>query len=729
MAWGLVVAVCLGSAWLLRGLLIYEKHVKVGLVDLRGGFADAWLALLVVGLVGSALATRRWWGRLLGIVIISSFVLASFAMYEFISIFDSLHALSHVGYLQDATFLGGSARHLRHPVLLLSMLALAITAVWFARCPPRSWWRRWFVALAASACAQAVIPASGEVDEWRQRHAIQANSSFLPSLPAFRTRTTREEVRAVFRGDLGGTRWIEPLVHRPNVLLILVEAASGAYLPSVAAAEGVTSDVRMPKLDALSQRHLLLSRVVAHQRQTNRGEYAILCGDYPKLLTDQSKMTEQVYGPVRRCLPAVLRDAGYRTVYIQAAPLAFMLKDQFMPKAGFEQLVGEPAFERSYARTDWGVDDRAFFEQALERVSALHEGGDPFFATLLTVGTHHPYTIPEVAAVTEGESRQARAFRYADDALASFIEELEGRGMLQDTVVIITSDESAGLPRADSAVQRLLSQSWSFVVVMFPEPRAERIDTGYAHVDTALSVTDLLGIDAPGARFAGRSWFRRYDIPRRLFAANTYARRVIEWRRPGDALLCDELFRACTQWSLADATMFGAAVRAGRVRPAERQLAAEVARLSRSGRADMSRSRAIALLTADEIVLRAKEGKKLLAGGQYLRVPGRTDLQVSFDLEVEGGEGSVLFHQDVFLNGHERFVRKEVRLAAGERWRLRYTIGVPDESSHLVVQLYATAESESSVTIRVHDALLSMTPGDSSDVVVIEDQRTPTALP
>lgn len=705
-----------------RGALAFEKRLGFGLVDLRGAFADGWVALLVVGLTGVALASRRWWARALGAGVVLTFVVATFAMYEFVSVFDSLYAAGHLEYLGDATFLGGSARHLRHPVLFLSMAAIAIVGVRFADVPGVPWWRGWGLTLFAFAFGQATIPASSDVDEWRQRHAIQANLSFLPASSAFHSGTLRAEVREVFRGDLEGARWIEPLGGRPNVLLIMVEAASGAYLPSAASTEGVKSDVTMTKLDALAQRHILLSRVVAHQRQTNRGEYAILCGDYPKLLTDQSKMTEQVYGPARRCLPAVLRDAGYRTAYIQAAPLAFMLKDQFMKKAGFENLVGDSWFEQSYARTDWGVDDRAFFEQALHRVVELHESDAPFFATLLTVGTHHPYTIPDVAAAEEDENRQARAFRYADDALSAFIDRLEGLGVLRDTVVIITSDESSGLPRADSAAQRLLSQSWSFVVVILPEPRTERIDTGYAHVDTALSVTDLLGLVDPKARFVGRSWFRRYETPRRLFSANTYARRVIEWQRPGRALVCDELFHACTQWSLLGDSMFGAARPAGRATGAERQVVAQVSRFSRSGRADMSQARSLALLTDEVISLRPEDGKKLLAGGQYLRVPGGTTLRVDLDVEVEGVEGIVRFHQDVFLNGYERFARKRVRLVAGERWRLRYEIGVVDDSSHLVVQLYATADPGEAATIRFHDAQLSMMPGESDEVVVIEDE-------
>ena len=707
--------------------MLREKHLALAPLDLRGALADASVALLIVGVAGVFFATRRWWGRALGLVTVVSLVWVSFAMYEFISVFDSLYALSHAGFLADSTFVGGSVRHLQHPVLLGSLTALAVAAGLWARVPGQRWWRWWGAAFALSVFGQFVIPATRGHDEWRQRHAVQANLSFWPAFGATGSGSIRADLGDVFRGDLSGKRWAGPLSEQPNVLLILIEAASGAHLPSVAAAQGVQSGTTMPKLDALAQRHIFFTRLISHQRQTNRGEYGILCGDYPKLLTDQSKMSEQVYGAAHRCLPEVLRDEGYATAYIQSAPLAFMMKDQFMKKAGFEELVGDPWFDQSYARTDWGVDDKAFFEQSLRRVLELHAGERPFFATLLTVGTHHPFTFPDGATAEGARSRQERAFRWADDALAEFVTQLERHGVLRDTVVIITSDESTGLVQAANPTQRLLSQSWSFAVVMMPEPQPKRIDTLYAHVDTALSVMDLLGLELQAERFIGRSWFREYDTPRHLFAGNTYARSVIMWQPSGTAIVCSESFRSCMRSIPVDDLVFGPERQSEPASARERQFLTEVARLTRSGRGDMTEAGELELWTEGVISVPADAGKKLLIGGQYLRVPGDTTLRVDLDLEVTGDRATIDFHQDVFLNGYEKFARKGIQVRDGERWRLSYEIGVPNDSSQLVVQLYATTISGEAAEIEFHDARLSMTAGraKSRKVAVIVDEVAP----
>jgi arylsulfatase A-like enzyme len=721
--WGLVVALCFGAPWLTRGLLLREKGTLLALADLRGFLSDASIALLVLGAVGLSVSMGRYWGRALGLLVLIAFVMLSFAMYEFISVFDSLYALSHVGFLTDSVFLGGSAVRVAHPLLLGSFLLSAIIAASSARRPSGRCWRWWGIAFAVSVVGQVAIPLSHQQDEWRQRHAIYANLAIIGASPNEESGTISAEVRGVFRGNLRGKRWIGPLRDRPNVLLIMVEGASGAYLPSVAAVQGVESATQMPKLDALGQEHIVFTQVISHQRQTNRGEYGILCGDYPKLLTDQSKMSEQTYGSARQCLPQVLRERGYTTTYIQAAPLGFMLKDQFMKKAGFDEIVGDPWFEKSYARTDWGVDDKAFFEQSVDKVVALHEAPTPFFATLLTVGTHHPFTIPANAGADGAGSRQERAFRWADDALAAFLDELRRRGVLRDTVVVITSDESAGLARAESPTQRLLSQSWSFVVVMLPTGVRKRIDTLEAHVDTALSVIDLLGIEGGERQFLGRSWFRDYSTPRPVFAGNTYARRVIMWEASGSAVICTESFRDCTRTIPERGLVFGPSRRSAPAEGRERQLLAEVARLTRSGRRDMTEAEALDLLTQEEVIVRASEGKKLLIGGQYLRVPAGTNLNVVLDLEVLGDGAVVDFHQDVFLNGHSKFERTGFLVRNGERWKLRYEIGVPDASDQLVVQLYATAVAGGTARIRFNEARLGMLPAaiHSEAVRVIED--------
>ena len=138
----------------------------------------------------------------------------------------------------------------------------------------------------------------------------------------------------------------------------------------------------------------------------------------------------------------------------------------------------------------------------------------------------------------------------------------------------------------------------------------------------------------------------------------------------------------------------------------------------------MRRAGSIDLLVDDEVSVPAADGKKILIGGQYLRVPGGTNLRVDLDLEVIGSQSTVELHQDLFLGGYAKFERKGFALRGGERWLLSYEIAVPRNASHLVVQLYATTVEGEVSTIRFHDARLSMSDVEVSDenLVVIVDE-------
>ena len=275
-------------------------------------------------------------------------------------------------------------------------------------------------------------------------------------------------------------------------------------------------------LDAWARRSISYSTFFTNQRKTNRGMYTILCGELPNLLPGIPKMSQHAVGGWRRCLPEVLRSAGYATVYMQAAPLAFMLKDQFMPRAGFERVYGYDHYEGGYARTAWGVDDRSLYEQSLPTIDELQRGERPWFMTLLTVTTHHPYTVPGDFELQKGFPH-AQALAYADLAIGEFLEELSERGVLRDTLVLITSDESMGQVSklGSDGVAKVLAESWGILIALTPGRQIRRVREPFAQVDLALSVLDYLDLGELGSHFFGRSTFRDYSEGRFLYFANT----------------------------------------------------------------------------------------------------------------------------------------------------------------------------------------------------------------
>lgn len=308
-----------------------------------------------------------------------------------------------------------------------------------------------------------------------------------------------------------------------NVLIITLEGIPGLYYPEISKAMGVDSNkVSMDRLAESTQGAMLIPDFTAHSHQTIRGLYALLCGDFSKQSWDTPKAVELTgnLDRAKECLPAQMAEHGWDTHYLQGAGLSFMGKDRFMPLIGFQEVHGNEWFQEANPYPfEWGVIDSVFFRGARDYIAGLQKKDRPWMLTLLTVGTHQPYAVPD-DIVANYPDRRAATVDLLDQAVAEFIEGLRQDGVLKDTVVIITSDESHGSELADWV------SSWVVGIVLAPEARAlPRLKQGgYGLVDTEVSILDYLGLPIPRG-VVGRSLFRDYATPREMVSYTASKRR------------------------------------------------------------------------------------------------------------------------------------------------------------------------------------------------------------
>jgi hypothetical protein len=642
--------------------------------DALGFLSDGATAFLVLPIVlgvgalsrAAAVAVVVLWGS------------AQYVNYEHILGLDAPASLVDAGYLLDPTFLSGSIAFTR-PVLIAVVLVASAILAWVG---VRGATARLALATGAAGVIltglHAVVPASLDVPGWRQIQPLERDLRILARAAAASSPPASPDPAAAMlelvpglRADLSGAPRL-PEGERPrNVLLVVLESVSGLHIESLAAEQGREADVDMPGLDAIARENLRYATFIAHQRKTNRGLYAMLCGELPNLEPGLPKMSAFVEGGWRVCLPEVLRAAGYETVYLQAAPLAFMMKDQFMPLAGFHQSHGREWFGASYAPSGWGVDDRAFFEQAEAMVETLAGGERPWFLTLLNVGSHHPYVLPDDFA-PDVEPAFRRSALYLDRAFSAFYRRLEARGLLDDALVLITSDESFGLSGfLVEPLTKILSQNWGFLVARLPERRNEVVREPFGLVDLPLSILDYLGLAERGAHFFGRSVFRRYDAGRWLFFANVNLRSNGAIDPSGHLLLCLNDYRRCLKYAVDDDRIFGAERRELAWSPEKDGVVQALA--ARSAPAVRTGDRVLALLTEPEIVLRGK-APRILHGGQYVDVGAESWLEVEYEVSAREGDGvAYLLHILSANDNEETLLRRAAFLRRGQGLRLRYT--------------------------------------------------------
>jgi glycerophosphoryl diester phosphodiesterase len=413
-----------------------------------------------------------------------------------------------------------------------------------------------------------------------------------------------------------------------NVLIVVLEGIPGVYLRQVQEWTGVKYPVEMPNLSSIAEKSLIVPNFIAHNRQTMRGLYSLLSGDYSKLAITTPKVYEYVQLPRESrnpCLPEILAKAGYRTVYLQAADLAFMSKDKFMPESGFNLVLGKDYFQYQHIPFGWGPDDKAFFEQAAEFIENLDRQSRPWFLTLLNVGTHHPYAVPTVFIDTSS-SRKEAVVAYLDEALGDFIERLGEGGILDDTLVIVTSDESHGV------IGQPYGNFWGLILARSPES-SFMVNSGvFGLIDIPYSVLDYLGLTVYSHSFPKRSIFREQNVERTiLFGSYASKRKGIVQKRINSN--CVKIIQS------SNGELFSPTYKTKIVDGVEgRELSAQL--LAYQTAADNSliqyegKERKYILLKDDVFIVGSNESR-LLSSGQYLNIPGGTTVTVELEATAE----------------------------------------------------------------------------------------------
>lgn len=224
-------------------------------------------------------------------------------------------------------------------------------------------------------------------------------------------------------------------VRRKNVIVIVLEStrADAAWF------DGPAERAAMPFLNNLALRGVRVEPTYAVISHTSKSLAAIFCGMYPRLRHEI--LEAQPGGLPLNCLPRLLGEMGYDTLFLQTAKGDFENRAQLLRNLGFESWRLQEDLPQSPQYGYFGMDERAMLAPALDFVRQRREQRKPFLLSLLTVSTHHPYATPLDHGVSANDRAAYRgALGYVDGFLRDFVDGLNAQGALDDTVLIIVGD-------------------------------------------------------------------------------------------------------------------------------------------------------------------------------------------------------------------------------------------------------------------------------------------------
>jgi phosphoglycerol transferase MdoB-like AlkP superfamily enzyme len=268
-----------------------------------------------------------------------------------------------------------------------------------------------------------------------------------------------------------------------NVVLILEESLGSDFVGALGDDRGLT-----PELDALCQEGQLFDQWYATGNRTARALEAVMTS-MPPIPTEsilKRDHSERVF-----TLAHVLEQRGYERLFMTGGRGLFDGVRSFMTSNGFNHFIEQSDFKDSVFANAWGVSDEDLFRRGLKELDKLHAGGKPFFATMLTVSNHRPYTYPE-GRIPEIEQTRENAVKYADHALGYFFREAKTHDFYTNTMFVVMGDHGARVYGS----QMFPLQSYRVPVVMFQPDGAghgTRCSTLGCSLDIAPTILARLG--------------------------------------------------------------------------------------------------------------------------------------------------------------------------------------------------------------------------------------------
>ena len=208
-------------------------------------------------------------------------------------------------------------------------------------------------------------------------------------------------------------------------------------------------------------------------------------------------------------LPAILADEGYRTLFFCGSDRGSMGFGAYANAAGIEESYSREDYEKEHGRGDfdgyWGIWDEEFMQYMGE---VLDRTQQPFFASMFTLSSHHPFVIPDryKGRFPEGLTKNHPCVAYVDNAFRLFCERFQDKPWFRNTIFVFVADHVSS-EKFSEAFLHSPSDYHIFGFLYAPDSRLHgEYDSVASQIDIMPTLLGLLGYDRPYFAF-GRDLF------------------------------------------------------------------------------------------------------------------------------------------------------------------------------------------------------------------------------
>jgi phosphoglycerol transferase MdoB-like AlkP superfamily enzyme len=281
-----------------------------------------------------------------------------------------------------------------------------------------------------------------------------------------------------------------------NVVIIILESFSHDFIGCLTGTKGYT-----PILDSIAARGLLFENAFANGKRSIDAVPAILTS-IPGL-TDNAYIGSRYSGNAMDALPSILSRNGYNTSFFHGGRNGTMGFDEYASIAGIKHYYGMNEYKGPEAYDGhWGIFDEEFFHFFAQTLNTFQQ---PFFSTIFTLSSHHPYSVPDkyTTLFPKTENDLYRTMRYADYALGQFFKEAGTMPWFKNTLFVLVADHTA----RDESNAKDISLSSFRIPIVFYHPGDTTLHGKSTRItqqtDIMPSVLEYLGYSKPFVSFGG----------------------------------------------------------------------------------------------------------------------------------------------------------------------------------------------------------------------------------
>lgn len=174
-------------------------------------------------------------------------------------------------------------------------------------------------------------------------------------------------------------------------------------------------------------------------------------------------------------LPKLIQDNGYYTFSMHGNNADFWNRRVMHENLGYQKFYSKKDYKVTDENTiGLGISDKEFFKQSVEKIEKIASKNEKYYGQLITLTNHTPFdevdkygefdvNIKETITNEDGSINEVvypymegtklgnyfKSVHYADSAIGELISELDEKGLLENTAIIIYGDHDARLPEKD----------------------------------------------------------------------------------------------------------------------------------------------------------------------------------------------------------------------------------------------------------------------------------------